>query len=419
MAAAAAAAHAARHLHDGEKRPAAVVERTEKPIHNYCPNQEIVRKKYESNYVQIFVAFLIFLNFFVSAAEAQILPGKGSDAAQVFLVFEWFFGIAFSVELIFNMYGFWFIPFWLNPWNMFDFVIVLISLLSLALENLPGIGVLRLFRAFRVFRLFKRVPSLKMIIEGVAASMPGVANAFVVLIILMGVWSIMGVEFFGELNPEEFGTFFNGMFTMFQMMTMDSWASAIARVIIFEQEGGFGAVFFFTSYIFVAGIVMTNVVVAILLEKYLAATKGGDEDAPEGSEGGAVEECEPSGCVLKEAAEDEMEMLLTSESSVEELERINTKGLISLLTRAMTERNLQAMEREDLLALAQFLWKLDSSSLASAIVQQSGDCSGNKSNHCPEQLSSGRGDVVSSSTAGHKQVKPVPKPSVASATTSL
>lgn len=69
---------------------------------------------------------------------------------------------------------------------MFDFLIVTITVLSLTLDNIPGISVLRLFRAFRVFRLFRRVESLKLIIEGVGASMPGVANAFMILGILMG-----------------------------------------------------------------------------------------------------------------------------------------------------------------------------------------------------------------------------------------
>merc|ERR1719193_1325829 len=60
------------------------------------------------------------------------------------------------------------------------------------------------------------------------------------------------------------------MYTMFQIMTMDSWSSGIGRVIIFEH-GYVMASVFFISYIFFAGIVMTNVVVAILLDKYLEA----------------------------------------------------------------------------------------------------------------------------------------------------
>jgi len=60
-------------------------------------------------------------------------------------------------------------------------------MLALVFTDLPGVSVLRLFRAFRVFRLFKRIKSLRVIIEGVFASLPGVFNAFIVLLILMGI----------------------------------------------------------------------------------------------------------------------------------------------------------------------------------------------------------------------------------------
>ena len=54
--------------------------------------------------------------------------------------------------------------------------------MAMILPDLPGITVLRLFRAFRVFRLFKRIPSLKKIIEGVLQAIPGVTQAFVVMV---------------------------------------------------------------------------------------------------------------------------------------------------------------------------------------------------------------------------------------------
>lgn len=271
-------------------------------VHENCWSQNWVRAQYESNVIQIAVAVLIFANFIVSACEKVILPEEGSQEQAVFLVFEWFFGLIFSIELAWNMYGSWWGMFWASGWNWFDFIIVLISLLSLGLGNLPGISVLRLFRAFRVFRLFKRVPSLKLIIEGVVASLPGVSNAFVVLGILMGIWSIMGVEFFGiirgerstqltgettcealgssgqtevelcDFTTQEFGDFFKAMFSMWQIMTMDSWASGIARPLIYNEGHWLAGPIFFISYTFIAGIIMTNVVVAILLEKYLECT---------------------------------------------------------------------------------------------------------------------------------------------------
>merc|ERR1712233_229526 len=109
------------------------------------------------------------------------------------------------------------------------------------------------------------------------------ANAFVVLTILMGIWSIMGVEFFRKQAPEEFGTFMKSMFTMWQVMSMDSWASQIGRNIIYGSRMPIAALYFI-SYLFVAGIVMTNVIVAILLENYLNATNQPDSDDDEENE---------------------------------------------------------------------------------------------------------------------------------------
>ena len=69
------------------------------------PHQTYVRKKYESNFVQIAVAILIGWNFLVSAINAQILPDEGSGAFDVFYGFEVFFAVIFTLELMWNSLG--------------------------------------------------------------------------------------------------------------------------------------------------------------------------------------------------------------------------------------------------------------------------------------------------------------------------
>eukprot|EP00301_Raphidiophrys_heterophryoidea_P001864 c10881_g1_i1.p1 GENE.c10881_g1_i1~~c10881_g1_i1.p1 ORF type:complete len:446 (-),score=82.53 c10881_g1_i1:255-1592(-) len=240
------------------------------------PHQEKVRRYYESSFTQAGAAVLIFSNFIVSAARAQVSANMSHATSKRFDSLEVFFAIIFTVELVWNMYGFWFAAFWKNAWNIFDFVIVTISVLSLILSNLPGIAVLRLFRAFRVFRLSRRIRSLKQIVEGVIASMPGVANAFVILVMLMGIWSIMGVEFFSDVDEEYFGTFIKAMLTMWQVITLDAW-SDVCRNLIFNHHMPLAALFF-VSFIFIAAIVMANVVVAVLLDKFLASNASEKQD---------------------------------------------------------------------------------------------------------------------------------------------
>jgi len=86
---------------------------------------------------------------------------------------------------------------------------------------------------------------------------------------------IMGVGLFKESEPVYFGTFGDALFTMLQMLTFDSWASLIARKRI--HEDGIAAAIYFVSFIFIGGIIMLNVVVAVLLEKFLDGT-GMEED---------------------------------------------------------------------------------------------------------------------------------------------
>merc|ERR1719204_843219 len=163
------------------------------------------------------------MNFVTSAVEKQILPEENSKADRIFLAFEYFYVYAFLVELVINMYGHYFWEFWKSGWNWFDFIIVGISLIAVYMPDLPAISVLRLFRAFRVVRLFKRVKEMKKIIEGIMRSLPALSYAFVAMGLIIGIWAIMGVDFFGqiELNGDDeetldliergdyyFGTFF-------------------------------------------------------------------------------------------------------------------------------------------------------------------------------------------------------------------
>lgn len=259
------------------------------------------RRMYVAREAQTGVAMLIAANFLISSVEAQMAESMTPQAISVFYLLEYVFAILFTLELTWNMLAFWFAEFWSSGWNVFDVLIVTITWISLAFTSLPGISVLRLFRAFRVFRLFKRIESLRNIIEGVLQSMPGVANAFAVLGILMGIWSIIGVEFYRTDAEEEFGTFTQvrradheepcvvpgltlrltcspqAMFTMWQIMTLDSWASGIARPLIYKssQQSSYTAPPFFISYTFLAAIVMTNVVIAILLDNVRAPHAAG------------------------------------------------------------------------------------------------------------------------------------------------
>lgn len=230
--------------------------------------QHQARAFYTHSYTQIAIALLIFANFIANAAEAQV------EDAEIFLVSEYIFTTLFTVELLLNLYCGWLWTFWRSWWNVFDFVVVVVSLLSLVVSGLPGIGVLRLMRAFRVFRLFKRMQSLYKIVLGLQGAIPGCLNASSIVVLITAIYSILAVEFFRDDNPEYFGTFFAGMFSLFQMMTGDAWAEAYARDIIDQYPY---AGFFFCSYYIIGNVILLNVVIAVLLDRFVQPVEGADD----------------------------------------------------------------------------------------------------------------------------------------------
>lgn len=246
-----------------------------------CIYRKELRELYEHRHSQMAVAGVIVLNFVCEALGAQMQPKENSETYHAFLGLEYFFTIFFSIELCWNMYGTWFYLFWTGPswgWNLFDFIVVVISFLALIFPNLPGITVLRLFRAFRVARLFKRIPSLRKIIEGVLKAIPGLLQMGSVLLIFLGIWSVIGVQFYSDIAQKEFGTFSWAMYTMAKAMLGEFVLTSDKLMYTYNRPE---AAIFFYSFIFIVGIVMMNVVVAILLENYLNYQEdGGPTDGP-------------------------------------------------------------------------------------------------------------------------------------------
>jgi len=256
------------------------------------PGQEAVARFYDGNKIQVGVAILIGTNFLTNIVEKEIDP-RGTKYAEVFEAFELFYNICFTIELFVNMYAHWAKPFWQSTWNVFDVVVVTIGVvLTIKLPLPPAFAMLRMMRAFRVFRLFKRVHSLNKIIVAIAHAVPGVINAFLILTIVMSIYAILAVEFYFEIGDdckeeggdkrfltargfcagaEYFGTFSKSLFTFFQVLTGESWSEAVARTAIWfyydDPMRALGSGLFFVSYMLVTSFVLTNVVVAVLLDK--------------------------------------------------------------------------------------------------------------------------------------------------------
>jgi hypothetical protein len=293
------------------------------------PYQKEVRAAYTNPIVVWTVAAIIMANFIINILEKEYDPDlermkftpfwEGADVV---------FNILFLIELLWNMYGYGFGKrFWHSGWNVFDFIIVAVGILLMTGIDLGELSKLKLLRAFRVFRLFKRIKSLNRIIMSLIAAVPGVTNAFVILFIFFCIYAILAVEIFRNFGKEGYylvfdalnnvstpdfdprcedcsfeyvdysrpdsttprgythgieyyGTYTRAMLTLFQVMTGDSWAESINRPLLFGlyQNSKFFVSAYYVSFVILSSMVMSNVVIAVLLDNMVAPPGKGMTD---------------------------------------------------------------------------------------------------------------------------------------------
>ena len=128
-------------------------------------------------------------NFFVNAAESQLSgnlvdqDGSFTKTGQDLEALDTAFTVIFAVELSINAFGHWFKPFVSDGWNIFDLIVVALSLIALGPVKVP-VNVIRSLRAFRVIRLFGRLKGLKNIVTALASSIIPVLQALLILLIV-------------------------------------------------------------------------------------------------------------------------------------------------------------------------------------------------------------------------------------------
>ena len=304
-----AAAHSA--IARPHHKPTAPVPRLSFPT-KMSPCRERAWELYQFRYTQFFIAALIMGNFITNVMEKQIDPWN-ELYPKFWPRIDFMWNSIFIVELLWNVLGSFHLTscradhFMRSGWNIFDVLVVVVSVPSMLGIELPGpMRQLRLLRAFRVFRLFKRVKSLNKILVSLGRAVPGIINAGCVMLIVMCIYAILAVDLFGRFaedgnyvnlqghdvtlltargmsyGDEYYGNFARSIYTLFQVLTGESWSEAVARPIVFsEGPMALGGAVFYISFILICGIVLINVVVAVLLEKMVDGGNADEELADE------------------------------------------------------------------------------------------------------------------------------------------
>jgi len=148
--------------------------------------------------------------------------------------------------------------FWRSGWNIFDFVIVGISLVPAA----QTFSVLRALRILRVLRVISAAPRLRRVVEGFVTALPGMGSVFLLMGIIFYIGSVMATKLFGASFPEWFGTLGLSAYSLFQIMTLESWSMGIVRPVMETYPYAW---VFFVPFIMVTTFAVVNLLVGLIV----------------------------------------------------------------------------------------------------------------------------------------------------------
>jgi voltage-gated sodium channel len=148
--------------------------------------------------------------------------------------------------------------FFRSGWNVFDLAIVTVSLLPMT----QTMTVLRALRILRVLRVISVAPRLRRVVEGFITALPGMGSVFLLMAIIFYIGSVMATKLFAASFPEWFGSLGQSAYTLFQVMTLESWSMGIVRPVMEAYPYAWA---FFVPFIMVTTFAVVNLLVGLIV----------------------------------------------------------------------------------------------------------------------------------------------------------
>jgi len=214
----------------------------------------------ESDRFQKIIMTIIILNAVtlgLETSETIMAIGDGRLGSLLHIMDKSVLGV-FVIEILLKLYAYR-LTFFRNGWNLFDFLIVTISLIP-ASETL---SVLRALRILRALRLFSMVPALRRVVEAFLSALPGMGAVVGVLGLVYYISAVMATKLFAKSFPDWFGTVGESMYSLFQIMTLESWSMGIVRPVmeVYPQSW-----LFFLPFIMLTSFAILNLFIGIIVD---------------------------------------------------------------------------------------------------------------------------------------------------------
>ncbi|MBW6476669.1 MAG: ion transporter [Chromatiales bacterium] len=209
----------------------------------------------ESTRIQYSIIALIIVNAITLGLETS--PRVMEAVGPTLLALDRAILSVFVLEILLKLFAFG--PrFFRQPWNVFDFIVVGIALVPAS----GPLAVLRALRVLRVLRLISLMPRLRFVVEALLHAVPGIMSIAGLMLLIFYVAAVMATGLFGQRFPDWFGSIGASMYTLFQVMTLESWSMGIARPVIEVYPFAW---LFFIPFILIATFTMLNLFIAIIV----------------------------------------------------------------------------------------------------------------------------------------------------------
>lgn len=148
--------------------------------------------------------------------------------------------------------------FFRSGWNIFDFLIISIALIP----STGQLQVLRSLRILRILRLASTIPSMRRVVSGLIAAIPGMGSITLLLLMIFYVFSVIATNLYGETFPKFFGTIGTSLYSLFQIMTLESWSEGIVRPVMEIHPYAWT---FFVPFILLTSFTVLNLFIGIIV----------------------------------------------------------------------------------------------------------------------------------------------------------
>ena len=174
---------------------------------------------------------------------------------------DWAITIFFLIEIIVRFISIGNIKTFLrDPWNIFDSIIIITSLIPFEGHETALLG--RLLRIFRVLRLISIIPELRILLNAVFASIPKVGYVSLLMFIIFYIYAAAGSLFFQPINPELWGNISISMLTLFRIATFEGWTE-----VMYESMSVYPLSWiYYLSFIFIVAFIFLNMMIGIVVD---------------------------------------------------------------------------------------------------------------------------------------------------------